>query len=359
MRVLLLGAGRIGALHAAHLGADARVAEVLVVDPDPVREAAVRRRCRRARPVRGLEEALERGVDAAVVATPSECHFADVSRLLEAEVAVFCEKPLALTVEDVAALEARAAGGTLMVGFQRRFDDGYRRLEEACAAARERGCPPTLYRLATGDPEPPPADYLALAGSIYHDMLIHDFDVLGFLNPEPPVAVSARGTSAALDDGAPGWGTAVAVCEFADSSLAIVTGSRRTGGGYDVSAQVTAACGAFTLGLADARAAYAHLDRPAVGSAPRWPGFVERFRDAYRRELAHFLDVVEGEPLRGAGPGDMLRALRLADAAERSAGSLGRAEIVASDADVLPQAAVGAGFGGDPVETLTTAPEQV
>ena len=325
MNVLVIGLGRIGALHAATLGLDPRVERLLLLDPDQARRESLCGSMRRARPVPELDDALSAGIDAAVVASPSRTHFEHVARLLDAGVAVFCEKPLALSCGDVAALGAKAGATPLMVGFQRRFDDAYRRLQEACLVARERGCPPTMYRLATGDPLPPPASYLAVAGSIFHDMLIHDFDLLSFLSPEPVVAVGARASVAALQDGAPGWGTAIAVCELADGSVASLAGSRQTGGGYEVTGQVTSPFGTFGIGLAVDNAPYDHLDLPLRPATCRWPSFLERFRGAYRRELAHFLDVVAGEPLEGAGATEMLRALALADTAERSASGPGLA----------------------------------
>jgi myo-inositol 2-dehydrogenase / D-chiro-inositol 1-dehydrogenase len=329
MRVLVLGVGRIGALHAAHLDADPRVECVLVVDPSADCVSAVLGSCRRAEAGPSVEAALERGVDAAVVATPSEQHFDDVMRLLESEVPIFCEKPLALELDDVCAVEERARGRLLMVGFQRRFDDAYRRLREACADAREKGFAPTLYRLASGDTQPPPAEFLARAGSLFHDMLIHDFDVLGFISDAEPLSVAAHASPAGLDVDI-GWGTAAAVATLSDGSVAVFAGSRRTGSGYEVSCQVTSEAGTFGIGLAPDEAPYVHLDADGDGSRP-CADFLERFRTAYRRELSHFLDVVEGAPFEGAGPDDMLRALALADAAASSAEAGGEPRAVSAE----------------------------
>jgi myo-inositol 2-dehydrogenase / D-chiro-inositol 1-dehydrogenase len=330
MRVLVLGVGRIGALHAAHLDADPRVERVVVFDPSEERASAVVGSCRRAEAAPSVEAALERGVDAAVVATPSEQHFDDVTGLLENEVPTFCEKPLALDLDDVRAVEERAQGRILMVGFQRRFDDAYRRLRDACADARERGFAPTLYRLASGDAQPPPAEFLARAGSLFHDMLVHDFDVLGFISDAEPLSISAQASAAGLDVEI-GWGTAAAVATLSDGSVAVFAGSRRAGSGYEVSCQVTSQVGTFGIGFAPEGAPYVHLDAECA-SRP-CSDFLERFRTAYRRELSHFLDVVEGAPLEGAGPEDMLLALALADAAESSAEAGGEPRAVGATAE--------------------------
>jgi myo-inositol 2-dehydrogenase / D-chiro-inositol 1-dehydrogenase len=330
MRVLVLGVGRIGALHAAHLDAEPRVDRVVVVDPSAERVAAVVGSCRRAEAAPSVDGALERGVDAAVVATPSEQHFDDVTHLLEREVPTFCEKPLALSFDDVRTVEERARGSILMVGFQRRFDDAYRRLRDACADARERGFAPTLYRFASGDTQPPPPEFLARAGSLFHDMLIHDFDVLGFISDAQPLSVVAEASPAGLDVEI-GWGTAAAVATLSDGSVAVFAGSRRTGSGYEVSCQVTSEAGTFGIGLAPDEAPYEHLD--ADTAARPCSDFLERFRTAYRRELSHFLDVVEGAPLEGACPEDMLRALAPADSAESSARAGGEPQAVATSAE--------------------------
>lgn len=322
MRVLLLGAGRIGSVHATHLAADSRVGRLLVCESHEGRRNAIVRVLGRATVAVGdLDHALAAGVDAAVVATPSELHFEQVSALLAAGVPTFCEKPLALNVAEARELGARAGAVPLVVGFQRRFDEAYRRLAETCAEARERGDPPTLYRLTSGDRTPPPIEFLERAGSLFHDMLIHDFDVLGFVCPAAPLGVTGAGSHAGLPDGAPGWGTATAVCRLDDGAIAVICGTRETGSGYEVSAQVTSRSGLIAIGTASAGSPARLLDAPAGSRQRPHADFIERFRDAFRRELVAFIDVVSGEPRSLPGVPEMVRALSLADAAADSAES--------------------------------------
>lgn len=327
MNVLVLGLGRIGSLHARHVADDPRVDRLLVVEPDPERRAwGLRVLGPSVEAVADLDAALGEDIHAAVVATPTDLHFAHASRLLDAGIATFCEKPLALSVTAVRELERRSAGIVpLMVGFQRRFDDGHRRLAEACAQVRERGSPPTLYRMATADRAAPTAAFLATAGSIFHDMLIHDFDVLGLLCPSPVVAVTARASPAALPVGSPGWGTAVVTCEMADGALAVLTGTRATGSGYEVSCQATSGAGVFGIGAASAGTPLCHLDAPAMGG-PAHRDFLDRFCDAYRRELVTFLGVACGDGAAVPGTAEMLRALTLAEAAVTSVLSVASAD---------------------------------
>ena len=156
MKVGLLGAGRIGVLHAGVLSRDPGVNEILVGDADPKRAEAV------ASEVGGeagkIDDVLGAEPDAVVIAASTPAHAPLILASVEAGIPVFCEKPIALgydeTLDVVDAVES--SGATLQLGFQRRFDAGYaeaKRLIEAGALG-------TIYslRLATHDPEPPPEE---------------------------------------------------------------------------------------------------------------------------------------------------------------------------------------------------------
>ncbi|HKH36508.1 MAG TPA: Gfo/Idh/MocA family oxidoreductase, partial [Rubrobacter sp.] len=154
MKVGLLGAGRIGALHASVLARDPRVDEILVGDADMQRAEAV------AQEVGGkagrIETVLGAGPDAVVITASTPAHAPLIRAAVEAGIPAFCEKPIALGYEETVEIvrEVENAGATLQIGFQRRFDAGYaeaRRLIESGALG-------TIYslRLATHDPDPPP-----------------------------------------------------------------------------------------------------------------------------------------------------------------------------------------------------------
>lgn len=320
MRVLLLGAGRIGRLHAEHLDDDGRVAQLLISDPHPGRGPAVAERLsRRASAAADAASAISSGIDAVVIATPSTQHYSQVLECLKAQIPVFCEKPMAISLDEVRHLKAMTGGTPLVVGFQRRFDDSYRRLAEECASARARGLHPTVYRLSSADHAPPPLAFLRQAGSLFHDLLLHDFDVLSFLNPSAVLSVTGRGSAAGLPEGSPGWGAAAAICELADGSLGVITGSRRSGGGYEVSAQASGAAGTFAIGTASVGAPAVILDRPGLPHSEPHRDFRDRFRDAYRREIRAFIDIVQGKPVEAPGVAEMERALVSVEAATASA----------------------------------------
>ncbi len=311
MRVAVVGFGRMGEIHAATLAQDGRVDEIVIVETDSSRLAQAR--------LQGyfthspdLVAAIDGGLDAAIVATPAPTHIDVVSALLGASVPTLCEKPLALTVQDIRTLQALSAKTPLQVGFQRRFDPAYGALVEKCAARRLDGEQATLFRLASGDATPPSNGFLESAGSIFHDMLIHDIDVLRLLTPSPVASVSAHGSRLGLPPRS-GLGTAVVALSLADGAEAVISGSRACGS-YDTSAAVTFPSGVVTLGRASERCAPDHVDAPARAES-RWRGFEDRFAAAYALEVKAFLNIAANGGTTSPGPADASAALAIADAA--------------------------------------------
>ena len=318
MRVGLLGAGRIGVLHAGLLAGDPRVDEILVGDADARRAESV------AAEVGGrsgtIEDILRSGPDCVVIAASTPAHAPLILACVEAGIPVFCEKPIALgyddTVEVVEAVES--SGAVLQIGFQRRFDAGYaeaRRLVES----GELG---TIYsvRLATHDPEPPPEEYIAGSGGIFRDLHIHDFDVLRWLTGAEAGEVYAAG-------GVRGFGffgrhgdvdTSAALITMRDGSVAVLTGGRHDPLGYDVRAEVFGSRDSVAVGV-DARTPLRSVE-PGVPTSEKiaYPDFQNRFLDAYRAELEHFLSLARGEAENPCTARDALEALKIALAADLS-----------------------------------------
>jgi myo-inositol 2-dehydrogenase/D-chiro-inositol 1-dehydrogenase len=318
MKVGLLGAGRIGALHAGLLADDPRVGEILVGDADPRRAQSV------AAEVGGrpgtIEDILGSGPDAVVIAASTPAHAPLILASVEAGIPAFCEKPVALgyddTVEVVEAVES--SGAVLQIGFQRRFDAGYaeaRRLVES----GELG---TIYsvRLATHDPEPPPEEYIAGSGGIFRDLHIHDFDVLRWLTGAEAGEVYAAGSVRGFDFfGRHGdVDTSAALITMQDGVVAVLTGGRHDPLGYDVRAEIFGSRDSVAVGM-DAHTPLRSVEpgTPTPGQNA-YPNFQNRFLDAYRAELKHFLSVVRGEAENPCTARDALEALKMAMAADLS-----------------------------------------
>jgi myo-inositol 2-dehydrogenase / D-chiro-inositol 1-dehydrogenase len=318
MKVGLLGAGRIGALHAGVLARDPGVDTILVGDADRGRAESV------ARDVGGeagkIEEVLESRPDAVIIAASTPAHADLIRASMQAGIPAFCEKPIALGYEETVEVveEVESSGATLQIGFQRRFDAGYSNAKRLI----ENGALGTLYsiRLATHDPEPPPEEYIPASGGIFRDLHIHDFDILRWLTGGEVEEVYATGSVRGFDFFAEHGDvdTSAALIRMKDGVVAVLTGGRHDPLGYDVRAEVFGSKDSIAIGV-DRRTPLRSVE-PGMPpqEKPAYPNFQERFIDAYRAEMEHFLSVVRGEAENPCTARDALEALRIAMAADRS-----------------------------------------
>jgi len=318
MRVGLVGVGRIGVLHAETLADNPQVSQLRIADADPARAREVAGKV--GATVTGLRELFSGAVDALVVAAATGAHAELVQRGAEAGLPVFCEKPLAADVAGSRRVLARvaAAGTSLQVGFQRRFDHGYRAAREAVRSGRL-GWLHTL-RATTADPAPPPEAYIRTSGGIYRDCHIHDFDIIRFVTGREVETVYATGAN--RGDGffarAGDVDTSAVLLTLDDGTLGVVSGGRYNGGGYDARLEVAGSEGTVVAGL-DERAPLRSAEQ-GVSWPPGQPyaSFYERFRRAYVAELGEFLDHVLGRIPNPCPAEEALEALYVAEAAERS-----------------------------------------
>ncbi|WP_171166180.1 Gfo/Idh/MocA family oxidoreductase [Streptomyces sp. I05A-00742] len=319
LRIALLGAGRIGSLHAATLTTTPGVADLLIADADPTRAAALAARVH-AKALDAPEDAFTAGVDAVVIATATAAHADLIVRAAHAGVPAFCEKPIALDLPGTARAlaEVEKAGTLLQIGFQRRFDAGYRRAREALRAGRL-GRVHTI-RAVTSDPAPPPAEFLPLSGGLFRDCMVHDFDTVRWLTGREVVEVYARGSDAgaAVFREQGDVDTACALLTLDDGTLVSATATRYNGAGYDVRTELCGERDQWVVGL-DGRAPLTSAEPGGPGAPERpWPGFLERFEGAYRAELDAFVRAVRGA-LDSPCPGrEGLNALLIAEACELS-----------------------------------------
>jgi myo-inositol 2-dehydrogenase/D-chiro-inositol 1-dehydrogenase len=314
----VVGVGRIGAFHVATLQALDTVSSVTLADADPARAAQVARE-RGVNAVREPDALVEAGVDAFVIATTTPGHGPLLRVAASAGIPAFCEKPVALdlaAMDDV--LEAVACAGILVqVGFQRRFDAGYRAAREAVATNALGNL--LLVRAATHDPAPPAEAYIATSGGIFRDLHIHDFDAVRHVTGEEIVEVYADGavreTSwfARHDD----VDAAVAVVRLAGGALGIVSGARHDPLGYDVRLELFGTADSIAVGV-DARSPIRSVEPGAAQPAGMYRNFLERFEPAYRAELAVFVDTVRAGGESACTLDDARAALVVALAADRS-----------------------------------------
>lgn len=317
MRVALLGAGRIGGLHARLLAELIGAENVTVADIDPARAATVASSVGAA--AEGVEEAIA-AADALVIAASSTAHAGLIRTGLTRGIPIFCEKPLAPDLADTKRLvqEIEEAGVPFQLGFQRRFDAAYRearRLIESGELGRI-----YVIRLAGHDPEPPHESYIPESGGIFQDFSVHDFDVTRWLTGQEVEEVYADGGVLGFEVFAK-YGdvdTAVATLRLTDGTLAVLTVTRHDPLGYDIRTEIFGSRDSVTVGLGPKtplRSVEPGVPPPA---GPAWSRFLDRFTDAYRDELAAFLELASGAGKSACTARDGLEALRVAVAATRS-----------------------------------------
>jgi myo-inositol 2-dehydrogenase / D-chiro-inositol 1-dehydrogenase len=322
----LVGVGRIGVMHAENLAAlnqelNPRGIDVRLVLTD-VAAAHARSVAERlgARFLPSVAELLASGVDGLVVATGTATHPGLIRAGVDAGVPVFCEKPVALDVADsLPVLEhVRAAGGTVQIGHQRRFDAGYLRAREALAAG-ELGWIHSL-RAVTCDVTPPPVEFLAASGGLFRDCSVHDFDILRWLTGHEIVEVYAKGSN----NGDPAIGavgdvdTALAVVTFDDGTVGTVSAGRYNGAGHDVRLEIQGSRASLAVGLDDRTAVRSAEPGVAFPAGTPHRTFAERFAAAYRAEMVAFVELVLGRRPNPCPPEDAVAAARVADAAQES-----------------------------------------
>ncbi len=318
MRLGLLGVGRLGAAHAATLRSLAGVDELRIYDADASRAREVAAKVN-ARQVDSVDAALE-GVDAAVIVTPTDTHAPIIRRCLDAGIATFCEKPIAIGLPETSEIVAHAARtkGRLQIGFQRRFDAGYRTAKDALAGGKLG--PVYSFLMVSCDRLPPPDAYIASSGGQFKDQLIHDFDITRFLFADEVEEVTATGSTLGVPqyEGMKDIGTSAVLVKLRGGALGLITGLRHNEAGYDIHVEIHAAMDTLAIGI-DPHTPWRSVEADAPPLAgPPYPTFFVRFGDAYRAELTHFLRFARGEAENLCTAADALEALRIAEAAGRS-----------------------------------------
>ncbi|MBC7310877.1 MAG: inositol 2-dehydrogenase [Rhizobium sp.] len=317
-KLALLGAGRIGKVHARAIAEDKRAKLVAVADAFPEAAKAIAEASGAA--VKTIDEIeADKDIDAVIICTPTNTHADLIERFAKAGKAIFCEKPIDLDVARArTCLETvRKVGGKVMLGFNRRFDPHFqavrREIDKGSIGKVE------MVTITSRDPGAPPADYIKVSGGIFRDMTIHDFDMARFLLGEEIETVMA--SASVLVDPKIGelgdYDSASLILTTKSGRQALISNSRRASYGYDQRIEVHGAFGAVS----------AENQRPVSIEVATKDGytrpplhdfFMTRYTAAYAAEISAFIDSLEkGTPLSPSAE-DGLIALALADAALKS-----------------------------------------
>ena len=318
IRIGLLGAGRIGQVH-AHAVSSVPTAQLVAV-ADPISAAAKTVRDTYGCDIRTIKQILvSDDIDAVIICTPTDTHADLIEQFARAGKAIFCEKPVDLDLERVQACLAviDETQATLMVGFQRRYDPDFQALRAAIDTGQIGDV--EMVTLISRDPSAPPYDYIDRSGGIFRDMMIHDFDVARWMLGEEIETVQAA-ASVLTDPGIGNRGdfdSANAILRTASGKQCTITNSRRATFGYDQRIEVHGSMGSVA---ADNH----HQSRVTIANVngytrpPLLDFFMSRYIKAYASEIKHFVDCVTNRAQPRTSGHDGLMSIALAEAALES-----------------------------------------
>ncbi len=318
-RLALLGAGRIGKVHAKAIASDKRAKLVAVVDA--FQEAAQAIADETGCKISTIDAVLANpDIDAVIICTPTNTHADLIEQFARAGKAIFCEKPIDL---DVARAQAcidvvKETGAKIMLGFNRRFDPHFRAVRKAIDDGQIGKV--EMVTITSRDPGAPPPEYIKVSGGIFRDMTIHDFDIARFLLGEEIVSVFATGS--VLVDSKIGelgdYDSASIILTTASGRQAIISNSRRATYGYDQRIEVHGSLG--SVAAENQRPVSIEVaTKDGYTRPPLHDFFMTRYTAAYAAEIAAFIDAIENNAAPSPSAQDGLIALKLADAALKSA----------------------------------------
>lgn len=301
LRVGLLGAGRIGQVHASTMAyrvPGAQLAAVADVNLAVAQACAAQYHIPSASG-NPMDVVNDPDIAAVLICTSTDTHVQLIEAAARAGKHIFCEKPIALNLPDVErALKVVAdAGVALQIGFNRRFDANFQRVRHAVETG-EIGQPHVLH-IVSRDPAPPPLAYVRVSGGLFVDMAIHDFDMARFLiGSEVDEVVVQAGVHVDPEIGEAGdVDTAVTLLRFANGVIGTIDNSRKAVYGYDQRVEVFGSGGAINTLNNYPNNTVLSTEHAVQRDLPH-RFFMQRYVDSYAAEIAAFVEaVVNGTPV--------------------------------------------------------------
>lgn len=320
IKIGIIGAGRIGKLHAENLvklpQAEVKwISDLLIHSlPEWAQQLGIKNVTSDYREILQDSE-----TEAVFICSPTHTHAEIIAEAAAAGKHIFCEKPVSFSVEETekALAAVEKAGVKLQVGFNRRFDHNFKKVHDA---VREGVIgEPHIVKITSRDPEPPTRDYIAHSGGIFMDMTIHDFDMARYLIGEEVKEIFVKGANL-IDPSFAELGdvdTAVTVLTFQSGAIAVIDNSRQAVYGYDQRVEVFGSKGSIAIQNDSPTSAEISTAAGIIRDNPKY-FFLERYNDAYIREVESFIhSVTSGEAPVCTGV-DGLRAELMARAAKQS-----------------------------------------
>ena len=317
MKVCLIGAGRIGAVHAIAIAGEATTTLHSVVDLHP--EVAEHLAKKYNAIVLSLEQAFNNNeIDVFIIASSTASHADLIERCARAGKPVFCEKPIDLSLDRAlsCAKVVKESGIVCMLGFNRRFDPHMASLKNK-VDANVIGSIQSLI-ITSHDPEPPSMDYIAGSGGLFHDMMINDFDMACWILNDTPSCIYVAAKAANDDIANQGdVDTASVILNMKGGSIVTIINGRQASFGYDQRIEAFGETGMLQVQnpLEDS---VVISNANGINQAKAKYFFLERYEKAYHNELAHFIKSVQTGVKPSVDISDGVLALRIAEAAQKS-----------------------------------------
>lgn len=296
VRVGIIGAGRIGQVHAETLAFRCPEAKPeVIVDFFPEIASSVAAKYGIPKHGKDYMDVIENpNVDAVWICSPSSLHKEQIIAACNAGKHIFCEKPLAIELKeaDEVIRAVDESGVKMMLAFQRRFDSNFSSAKKAILDGAVGD--PYTFRLTSRDPAPPPIDYILKSGGLHNDMAIHDFDVARFLmgcECEEVIALGACRVDPKIASEGGDIDTALTVLRFENGAFGTIDNCRKSTQGYDQRVEVFGSAGQVSFGN-NYPNAVTIADGASVRRGTPFSFFMDRYMDAYRNETIEFVKAI-------------------------------------------------------------------
>jgi myo-inositol 2-dehydrogenase / D-chiro-inositol 1-dehydrogenase len=295
LRVAILGAGRIGRMHAELIANQVDGLDLAMVhDVNGAAAAEVGGRLGVAHTTDVDAVFGSDDVDAVAICSSTDSHVSLLSEAARCGKAIFCEKPISLDLGDIdeAIAIVREAGVPIQIGFNRRFDPAHKSVRDAVVDGLLGDV--HVVRITSREPAPPPIEYVKVSGGIFLDMMIHDFDMARYVTGSEVVEVYAQGAvrvDTAIGE-AGDLDTAAVILRHADGCITTIDNSRQAVYGYD---QRVEAFGSGGMAASDNPLSHTGIRRTAAGTAvPLLPFFfLDRYIPSYIAQWVAFRDYID------------------------------------------------------------------
>lgn len=321
LNVGIIGAGRIGSLHAKSIAYSVPTAKVVGITDVFVENAQkVAKELNISKIYKDYKEMLaDSEIDAVLICSSTDTHADIAIEAAQTRKHIFCEKPVDLTPEKVRDVikAQKKAGVKLQVGFNRRFDHNFAKVKSMVEDGEIGDV--HIIKITSRDPAPPPAEYSAVSGGMFLDMTIHDFDMARFLAGSEITEVYANATC--LVDPAIGEAgdvdTAIISLKFDNGAVGVIDNSRKAAYGYDQRIEVFGSKGA-AVAANDTETNVTFMGENGVVSDKPLYFFLERYMQSFRDEMLQFVDAVLNNKPTPTTVEDGLYSILVALAAKKS-----------------------------------------